>query len=120
MTSFARYKNFMKIIERWPLDKTKINRDLGELIRKRVSDGFTTTGELKHANDSSYCDSQLDALQRLVKDVHLKSYPRTKNACATGLTLEECSILVSNEAAEALRENDLTVADKIKESLKRN
>ncbi|CAD5111728.1 unnamed protein product [Dimorphilus gyrociliatus] len=119
MSALSRYKNFLRIIESWPLDKSKTNRDLGELIRKKVSDGFKASGELKHANDSSNCDSQLDALERLVKDVHLKSYPRSKNTCATGLTLEECNILVSNEGAQVLSESDVTFMDKLKGAFKK-
>ena len=37
MAAASHYKQFLRLLEAWPVDKSKAGRDLGELIHKRVS-----------------------------------------------------------------------------------
>ncbi|XP_041451082.1 ubiquinol-cytochrome-c reductase complex assembly factor 2 isoform X1 [Drosophila obscura] len=89
----AQYQKFLKVLEKWPADKSKIGRDLGEQIRKQVT-RFSTSVNSEADKD---LDRQIDALERLSSNVYAKKYPRSYESTATGLTAAQCSQVLSSE-----------------------
>jgi nucleoid factor 1 len=67
--SAARYRNFMKLCEAWPVDPTKQGRDLAVLVRQRVADAFKR-GENSQIADPAKCDRDYESLHKLSTDVH--------------------------------------------------
>ncbi|SPP83788.1 ubiquinol-cytochrome-c reductase complex assembly factor 2 isoform X1 [Drosophila guanche] len=96
----AQYQKFLKVLEKWPADKTKIGRDLGEQIRKQVtrfSNGLNSEADKD-------LDRQIDALERLSSNVYAKKYPRSYESTATGLTAAQCSQVLSSEFLQYLND----------------
>lgn len=51
-------------------------------------------------------DKQFDALERISKNVHFNQHKRLRNSTATGLTSEQCHILISESALKHFAEQD--------------
>lgn len=100
----TQYKKFIKLIAKWPLDVTKGDRDLGKFIRDRVK--FVFESPEKHNLDSEYCNRQYQALNRLADNHYRNKYKRTKSSTATGLSTEECNLILSNEVLAYLKEQN--------------
>ena len=78
-------------------------RDLGELIRKRVSEGFpqgeTSTVDItKWTKFSSH-------LENIANNQSLKQHPRSLTSNATGLSVEECREIVSTDFMNLMKQN---------------
>ncbi|EDV41563.1 uncharacterized protein Dana_GF17543 [Drosophila ananassae] len=96
----ALYQRFLKVLEKWPADKSKAGRDLGEQIRKQV----TKLTSLKGGATDQGLDLQIGALERLSNNVYLRKYPRTFDSTATGLTAAQCNQVLSSEFLQYLNE----------------
>ncbi|KAG8451034.1 hypothetical protein GDO86_003349 [Hymenochirus boettgeri] len=59
-----RYRRFMKLCEDWPLDDTRIGRDLGAFLRQRVAQAFRE-GDNTQVYEPVACDQMWDSLSRL-------------------------------------------------------
>lgn len=79
------YKRFLAILEKWPVDKTKNNRDLGYFLREKLTNQFSGT-KIISTKDQKHVEKQFEALDNLVKNVHLDKYPRKFSSTSTGLT----------------------------------
>ncbi|XP_053964359.1 ubiquinol-cytochrome-c reductase complex assembly factor 2 isoform X3 [Anastrepha ludens] len=102
----AQYQRFLKVLEKWPVDKAKVGRDLGEQIRKQVKN-FTNPASLTtQANEK--LSAQIDSLERLTGNVYGKKYPRRHTSTATGLTAEQCSQVLSSEFLQYLNDENVT------------
>ncbi|XP_060650358.1 ubiquinol-cytochrome-c reductase complex assembly factor 2 [Drosophila nasuta] len=99
----AQYQRFLKVLEKWPAEKTKIGRDLGEQIRKKVT---KLTGSEASLSSEASADltRQIDALERLSNNVYAKKYPRQYDSTATGLTAAQCSQVLSSEFLQYLND----------------
>ncbi|KAM8705899.1 hypothetical protein ACLKA7_010232 [Drosophila subpalustris] len=98
----AQYQRFLKVLEKWPAEKTKVGRDLGEQIRKKVT---KLTGSATLSNEASAdLTKQIDALERLSLNVYAKKYPRQHESTATGLTAAQCSQVLSSEFLQYLND----------------
>ena len=113
----ARYRQFLKLLEQWPVDKNKVGMDLGVYIRERVALGFRH-GETSQIPNIDECDRNYDALQKINSNKYKNMYPRLKSGNASGCSLEECRVMTSTEAVNLLREEDglekMTPKDKFK------
>ncbi|KAL7729661.1 hypothetical protein ACLKA6_007935 [Drosophila palustris] len=98
----AQYQRFLKVLEKWPAEKTKVGRDLGEQIRKKVT---KLTGSASLSNEASAdLTKQIDALERLSLNVYAEKYPRQHESTATGLTAAQCSQVLSSEFLQYLND----------------
>ncbi|XP_043946898.1 ubiquinol-cytochrome-c reductase complex assembly factor 2 isoform X3 [Drosophila biarmipes] len=96
----AQYQRFLKVLEKWPAEKSKVGRDLGEQIRKQV----TKLTSLEDGATEKGLDRQIEALERLCNNVYAKKYPRTYESTATGLTAAQCSQVLSSEFLQYLND----------------
>lgn len=81
------YKRFLAILEKWPIDKSKHNRDLGHFLRQKLTtqfSGASLTNSSKNQQDN--IDKQFEALENLVNNIHKNKYPRTETSTSTGLS----------------------------------
>ncbi|XP_052869438.1 ubiquinol-cytochrome-c reductase complex assembly factor 2 [Anopheles cruzii] len=97
------YNKFLSLLERWPVDKNKLGRDLGQYLRDQL------TAVLGASNIIAVKDERLNkqflALENIVNDVHGKRYPRALSSTATGLSGEQCRKVLSTEFLQILQKN---------------
>uniref|UniRef100_A0A3B4UWP1 Mitochondrial nucleoid factor 1 n=1 Tax=Seriola dumerili TaxID=41447 RepID=A0A3B4UWP1_SERDU len=67
--SATRYRRFLKLCEEWPRDETKKGRDLGTFLRHKVASAF--------------------------REGENTQFPRVRDTSFTGVTAEECKVLLS-------------------------
>ncbi|XP_055712429.1 ubiquinol-cytochrome-c reductase complex assembly factor 2 [Phlebotomus papatasi] len=94
----ANYRRFLKILEKWPVDKSKAGRDLGEDLREQLKN-LLQREQQSGFNPEDFA-KQLDALSRISNNIHGKSYSRNSRTTATGLTGEQCNQVLSSEFLE--------------------
>lgn len=103
----VQYKRFLKLLEKWPVDKSKVGRDLGEHLRDQLKSTLRTTNKTIHSDD--LLNKQFNALERISLGEAAKKYPRLlHSATATGLTGEQCNQVLSSEFLEYLNEDKST------------
>ncbi|KAJ9579538.1 hypothetical protein L9F63_004797 [Diploptera punctata] len=94
------YRNFLKLLEHWPVDTTKLGRDFGQHIREQVKVAFKG-GELKIV-DEAECNRIHASLKRLANNHYGQMFVRENKVSSTGLSAEECGAILSNEFLEEL------------------
>lgn len=101
----VQYKRFLKLLELWPVDKSKAGRDLGAHLRDQLKSTLRTTNKTIHSDD--LLDQQFNALERIALGKAAQRYPRTQHtqATATGLTGEQCNQVLSSEFLEYLNDD---------------
>jgi len=112
----TRYRKFLQLCERWPIDETKTDRDLGMYIRQRVAAAFQQ-GDASSVPDEQSCDRTYEALNRIATDDARRQYPRLKDSNVTGLTAEECQQVSSTEGQRTVRNQSLSIAAKLRRTL---
>ena len=95
------YRDFLNLVKRWPIDATKKNRDLSELVRQHFSQAFQQ-GESSKNVDLVYWTKAFNDLKCLVDNDYSRKYPRMKSTAALGCSKEQCKIALSNSAMEYL------------------
>ncbi|XP_050685253.1 probable methyltransferase-like protein 15 homolog isoform X2 [Leptidea sinapis] len=100
----SQYKKFTRLIAKWPLDPTKGERDLGLLIRNKVKLAFDSQNT--QTLNTETCTKHYNSLNKLADNFYRNKYKRTKHSTGTGLSTEECKILLSNEALEFFKEDN--------------
>lgn len=100
----TQYKRFTKLIAKWPLDATKGDRDLGKFIRDKVKVAFETSE--KENLDTEFCNKQYNSLNKLADNHYKNKYKRASNSTATGLSTEECNLILSDEVLHYLKEEN--------------
>jgi len=98
------YRGFLRLLERWPAEETKAGRDLGEYLRVRVGEAFRH-GE-HSAVDERVCRRQLDSLARIAGNHHCSDARRSGTGTASGLSVEECRLIMTNEFLQQLEAMD--------------
>lgn len=119
MAAATRYKKFLLLCERWPLDKAKTDRDLGLHLRQRVAAAFQQ-GDATKVPDEAACDRTYAALQRIVSDEARTMYPRRKDSTATGKSYEDCHDVTSTLGQQAISEQSMTMMAKWRRSFQQN
>lgn len=94
------YNRFLKLLERWPVDQSKIGRDLGQYLRDQLKSVLGGSNIIAVKEDRLLRQHQ--ALKNIVNDVHAKAYPRVYNSTATGLTGDQCREVLSSDFLEYL------------------
>jgi len=114
------YGRFIQLTKRWPVDDTRLGRDLGSRLRKLVAENFPK-GPVSQVNEEKL-SGQLESFSRLANNTYATKYPRRfTKATALGHELELLKTLTSNEAFRILGKdtkyrNNL---DKLEEEVKR-
>ncbi|XP_042888203.1 ubiquinol-cytochrome-c reductase complex assembly factor 2-like [Penaeus japonicus] len=99
------YRNFLRLLEKWPLDETKKGgRDLGEHLRIRVSEAFRL-GDATPTNETE-CQRAYASLNRLANNTYATKYPRKLTSTSTGVSIEECHQIVSTDFLKAIEESE--------------
>ncbi|KYO44008.1 ubiquinol-cytochrome-c reductase complex assembly factor 2 [Alligator mississippiensis] len=92
----TRYRRFLKLCEEWPVDASKWGRDLGSHLRGRVAQAFREGENTQVANPED-CDQMYESLVRIHTNYHKNKYPRLNDTNFTGLTMEECRIVITTD-----------------------
>ncbi|KAM9859661.1 ubiquinol-cytochrome-c reductase complex assembly factor 2 [Aulostomus maculatus] len=92
--SATRYRRFLKLCEEWPRDETRKGRDFGTALRQRVAAAFRE-GENTQISDTEKCDQMYESLARINSNVYKQRFPRVKETSFTGVTPDECNVLLS-------------------------
>uniref|UniRef100_G3VZN0 Mitochondrial nucleoid factor 1 n=1 Tax=Sarcophilus harrisii TaxID=9305 RepID=G3VZN0_SARHA len=87
----SRYRRFLKLCEEWPLDETKRGRDLGAYLRQRVAQAF--------------------------REGENTQYPRPRDTGFSGLTVEECRIVLATDTLEEFKEMNKGLWKKLQDKL---
>ncbi|XP_076645128.1 ubiquinol-cytochrome c reductase complex assembly factor 2-like [Halictus rubicundus] len=99
------YRNYMRLLESWPLDKSKAGRDLGQHIRDQLKVAFSQ-GEATTEVNREVCDRYYLSLKRIASNQHGEQYARARNNSASGLTKEQCNLALSPELREFFETED--------------
>lgn len=83
---------------------------MGEYLKSYVDKAYK---ENKFEGDIKHWDRQFVSLNILLKNEHKNNYKRKLTSSATGLTAEQCNIVLSNECLEELKEEDTPFYKKI-------
>ena len=98
------FREAVKLLKIWPVDTLKTGRCLGEMIRRQISQDFKK-GELTETVNTAHWNKVLADLRPLANNEFLKKYPRTKQVGATGISVEACRLVVSNEGIKEANKN---------------
>uniref|UniRef100_A0A8C0GU49 Mitochondrial nucleoid factor 1 n=1 Tax=Chelonoidis abingdonii TaxID=106734 RepID=A0A8C0GU49_CHEAB len=74
----TRYRRFLKLCEEWLVEETKRGRDLGAFLRQRVAQAF--------------------------REGESTQYPRLKDTSFTGVTVEECKLILATDSGKEMEE----------------
>jgi len=96
MSRGGSYKSFMRVLEKWPLDKNKQGKDLGESLRVLFSKNFPS-GSTSVVKDEKSVQRQIVALEALISDQSLNSHPRSSKSTFTGLDYETLTQITTTE-----------------------
>ena len=77
--SLRLYKDYLALLEKWPLDKLKEGRDLAQELRRQFRAEFTH-GERTNVKNLKESQERLASWKRLCNNEHLKRYPRAFSA----------------------------------------
>ena len=66
----AHYKKFLQLLEKWPVDKTKQGRDLGQYLRDQLK-GLLGGTNIVSVNDQKL-EKQFQSLENLASDKYFK------------------------------------------------
>ncbi|XP_075766702.1 ubiquinol-cytochrome c reductase complex assembly factor 2 isoform X3 [Pelodiscus sinensis] len=97
----TRYRRFLKLCEEWPVEETKRGRDLGAVVRQRVAQAFRE-GESTQIADPATCDQMYESLVRIHTNFYKNKYPRLKDTSFTGVTVEECKLVLASDQQRCL------------------
>ncbi|CDQ63869.1 ubiquinol-cytochrome-c reductase complex assembly factor 2 [Oncorhynchus nerka] len=101
--SATRYRRFLKLCEEWPRDESKKGRDLGTFLRQRVALAFRE-GENTQLSDPEKCDQMYESLARINTNIYRERFPRTRDTSFTGVTVEECRMLLATGSMQQMDE----------------
>ena len=96
----SRYRNFLQLCEKWPVDKSRGERNIGSVLRKRIMESFSKA-EASVVDEVS-CDRAYTSLHRIVTDVHRNRWIRSRVTNATGATAESLNQTLSDEGLKDL------------------
>ncbi|KAH7645993.1 putative methyltransferase-like protein 15 [Dermatophagoides farinae] len=105
MSTHTLYRRYLEIIQHWPLDPNKLSRDLGVHIRARIGKHFPK-GELSPIDSTSIptLRDELNALERLTKNVNRDSHRYKECSTVSGMTAEQLARVTSTETIQSMNE----------------
>ncbi|KAE8601273.1 hypothetical protein XENTR_v10013610 [Xenopus tropicalis] len=98
-----RYRRFLKLCEEWPVDETRVGRDLGAFIRQRVAQAFRE-GESTQVDDPDACDEMYASLNRMNTNYYREKYPRLQDTSFTEVTAEEYKMVLASDNLKQMEE----------------
>ena len=101
----SRYRQFVRLLDNWPLDLDKQGRDLAVYLRERVGHAFHQ-GEATKIPNPQECDRTLKALNRINSNMYRDMYPRLRKGTANGLDIGELRPITSTEFINTARKDD--------------
>ncbi|XP_078497378.1 ubiquinol-cytochrome c reductase complex assembly factor 2 [Lissotriton helveticus] len=110
----TRYRRFLKLCEEWPLDETKRGRDLGVFLRQRVAQAFREGENTQIANPET-CDLMYESLARINSNFYREKYPRLKDTSFTGVTAEECRMVLATDSLDQMEDDKKGIWKKLME-----
>lgn len=116
--SAARYRKFFRLCEEWPLDHTKQGRDLAVFLRSKIAEAFKM-GENAQIADTAKCDSAYESLQKLNTNFYrnkFASLTTEKTVGASGLSFQECKIVMATESLNELKSEETGFLAKLKKT----
>ncbi|TMW47856.1 hypothetical protein DOY81_007060 [Sarcophaga bullata] len=99
----VQYQRFLKVLEKWPVDKSKTGRDFGEQIRRHIKN-LTNPAELTQ-EATEKITKNIDSLERLANNTYGRKYQRIYQSTATGLSAQQCNQVLSSEFLQYLNED---------------
>ncbi|NWJ09577.1 UQCC2 factor, partial [Crypturellus undulatus] len=96
----TRYRRFLKLCEEWPVEETKRHRDLGAFLRQRLCD----TPVSFQIADPAACDQMYESLVRIHTNYYKNKYPRLKDTTFTGVTVEDCKMILATDILKQMEE----------------
>ncbi|XP_069489622.1 ubiquinol-cytochrome c reductase complex assembly factor 2 [Ambystoma mexicanum] len=110
----TRYRRFLKLCEEWPVDETKRGRDLGAFLCQRVAAAFRE-GENTQIASPEACDLMFDSLVRINSNVYREKYPRLRDTSFTGVTAEECRMVLATDSLDQMEDAKKGIWKKLKD-----
>ena len=101
----SRYRQFMRLLDNWPLDLDKQGRDLAVYLRERVGYAFRQ-GEASRIPNPQECDRTLKALNAINSNMYKDMYPRLRKGTACGSPIEHLRKVNSTEWGNLQRSDD--------------
>ena len=101
----TRYKQFVRLLDNWPLDLDKQGRDLAVYLRERVGHAFRQ-GEATRISNPQECDRTLKALNGISSNMYRDMYPRLRKGTANGMATEQLRQITSTEWINIFRKDD--------------
>lgn len=99
------YRNYLRLLESWPLDNSKAGSDLGQHIRDQLKIAFAK-GEVSNEIDRKLCDRYYKSLKKISINYYGKKYPRIHSSSASGLDRELCNFALRPEVLEYIAEQN--------------
>jgi hypothetical protein len=90
------YRNFIKVLEKWPLDSAKKGKDIGEAIRLLLTSHFPS-GPTSVLQDEKYINRQIQSSKLLSDNHFLNQNPRVYDSTFTGVEHEHLKTITSTE-----------------------
>lgn len=84
------------------------DRDLGTFLKTSIR-----KKEGKLEENQEFWDRQYLSIQRIINNDHFNKYPRALSSSATGLTPEQCNLILSNEFLKQLQEEEQSLFRKL-------
>merc|ERR1712002_273967 len=97
----ARYRNFTRILEKWPINESRGERDLGLLIRKRVGEAFSK-GPASVIPQEAQCDRDLESLNKIANNAFQSKWARLRVSNATGYRAEDFNDTLSEDGLKEM------------------
>ncbi|CAO3702173.1 hypothetical protein G6F56_008820 [Rhizopus delemar] len=85
------YRSFLKVVEKWPVDKVRPNRDLKQIITTRVEESFRNENTV----DIAQAEKQLFALEKMLNNEFKNKYPLSEKILVPASNPNYYSKLVS-------------------------
>jgi len=95
----------MRLLESWPLDKSKAGSDLGQHIRDQLKIAFAK-GEATNQPNLEQCNRYYSSLNRISSNYYGQLYKRSLLSTASGLNREQCNLALTPEMLEYMKEED--------------
>jgi len=99
----SKYKEFVRLLEKWPRDPTKEGRDLAMYLREWFATRFRH-GETTKINHSEVSEV-LQSLSIIASDRHRETYKVSEAFVATGAAREHCRQIISSEMLKLMQQD---------------
>ncbi|XP_070697467.1 ubiquinol-cytochrome-c reductase complex assembly factor 2 [Pempheris klunzingeri] len=97
--SATRYRRFLKLCEEWPRNESQKGHDMATFLLQRVASAFRE-GENTQISDPEKCDQMYESLARINSNVYRQRFPRVRDTSFTGVTVDECKVLLRGSAQQ--------------------